>query len=185
MGCGHDARRTRPNPPWHSLVDQIDRQYHGWLSHGWNPSEYSFLTTYSTLPVCARVVCSLLSGRPIRIDEIRPFPTTTDYQEEVQVCAREVQGTAGSSRKVLYLGYGVALHTCSQGTSRSPPPHRIHFPRRVAAVTGRLNRGCGEILFRGLSGPHFKPAHSRRYVAGFVRWESWGTKQRSCVSSTS
>ncbi len=35
-----------------------------------------------------RVVCSLLSGRPIRIDDIRPFPTTTDYQEEVQVCAK-------------------------------------------------------------------------------------------------
>lgn len=33
-----------------------------------------------------RVVCSLLSGRAIRIDDIRPFPTRTDYQEEVQVC---------------------------------------------------------------------------------------------------
>ena len=43
------------------------------------------LRAHATPP---RVVCSLLSGRAIRIDDIRPFPTRTDYQEEVQVCCK-------------------------------------------------------------------------------------------------
>lgn len=38
-----------------------------------------------TLLMPPRVVCSILSGRAVRIDDIRPFPTSTNHQEDVQV----------------------------------------------------------------------------------------------------
>ncbi|CAM9349486.1 unnamed protein product [Pylaiella littoralis] len=85
-----------------------------------------------------RVVCSLLSGRAIRIDDIRPFPTTTDYQEEVQMGVMgheaaflrlvdkltngtqqiEINETGTTLRfKPGYITGGRATHEC--GTTRS------------------------------------------------------------------
>lgn len=37
------------------------------------------------MPVYIRVVCSVLSGRAIRIDNIRPFPTTMDLQQDIHM----------------------------------------------------------------------------------------------------
>ena len=86
------------------------------------------LRAHATPP---RVVCSLLSGRAIRIDDIRPFPTRTDYQEEVQVCCKTCSEhfdcihrtgwfrlnaqncvPGNSSRRFFELDHEI-LHTCS------------------------------------------------------------------------
>ncbi|CAM9740500.1 unnamed protein product [Ectocarpus sp. 12 AP-2014] len=80
-----------------------------------------------------RVVCSVLSGRAIRIDDIRPFPTTTDYQEEVQM---GIMGhEAAFLRLVDKLTNGTQVEINETGTTLRFKPGYV--------TGGRESHDCG------------------------------------------
>ncbi|CAM9210927.1 unnamed protein product, partial [Laminaria digitata] len=80
-----------------------------------------------------RVVCSLLSGRAIRIDDIRPFPTRTDYQEEVQMGVMDHE--AAFLRLVDKLTNGTKVEINETGTSLRFKPGYV--------TGGRASHDCG------------------------------------------
>ncbi|CAN0020715.1 unnamed protein product [Hapterophycus canaliculatus] len=78
-----------------------------------------------------RVVCSLLSGRAIRIDDIRPFPTTTDYQEEMGIMGHE----AAFLRLIDKLTNGTQVEINETGTTLRFKPGYV--------TGGRADHDCG------------------------------------------
>ncbi|CAM9242004.1 unnamed protein product [Ascophyllum nodosum] len=80
-----------------------------------------------------RVVCSILSGRAIRIDDIRPFPTSTSHQEEVQMGLMPHE--AAFLRLVDKLTNGTKVEINETGTTLKFKPGYV--------AGGRATHECG------------------------------------------
>ncbi|CAM9630510.1 unnamed protein product, partial [Sphacelaria rigidula] len=85
------------------------------------------------MPVYIRVVCSVLSGRAIRIDNIRPFPTTMDLQQDIHMGLMGHE--AAFLRLVDKLTNGTKVEINETGTTLRFKPGYV--------TGGRVTHDCG------------------------------------------